>query len=150
VCSWGVGYGTESPVRKPSTPPRRPMPRSAAPGSDPRSIVTPHAFTVAPDLLGAPLAHPMRRLGVIPLDLLLVALLTNAGGVLLGIFAALFLFRMATRPRGESDRALRRALRGAVGCVGSVVSSSPSLPFGARPGTRRNGCWGEPIPNRSR
>ena len=39
---------------------------------DPRSIVTPDAFSVTPALLGTPLAEPWRRLVALLLDLVVV------------------------------------------------------------------------------
>jgi len=50
------------------------------PGFDPRKIITPESFHVAPHLLGLPLASPTRRLAAILLDLMLVAVLANVGG----------------------------------------------------------------------
>jgi len=52
----------------------------AQPGFDPRKIITPESFHVAPHLLGLPLASPTRRLAAILLDLMLVAVLANVGG----------------------------------------------------------------------
>ena len=46
---------------------------------DPRSVVTPDAFEVSPDLLGYPLASPSRRLVAIGIDLLVIALITAIG-----------------------------------------------------------------------
>ena len=63
--------------------------------SKPRSTITPDAFTVAPQLLGLPLASPSRRLMAMGVDLLLVAMLIKAGGLLLGITAAFALWRFS-------------------------------------------------------
>jgi uncharacterized RDD family membrane protein YckC len=46
---------------------------------DPRSVVTPYAFRVAPDLLGLPLAGPVRRLLGMLIDLGVVAVLSLLG-----------------------------------------------------------------------
>lgn len=102
-------------------PKRRPF-RNPARASDPRTIVTPDAFAVHPDLLGVPLAQHSRRIGAVLLDLLLIALLTRAGGLLLGLLAGLFFFRMAfKRKREEPPSAMRTAFRGTVGCFGSII-----------------------------
>lgn len=60
---------------------------------DPRRSVTPDAFHVAPELLGLPLAGPWRRLGAMLVDLFVLGLLVNAGGVFLAIAAAVTVFR---------------------------------------------------------
>lgn len=89
---------------------------------DPRSIVTPYAFSVHPDLLGRPLANPWQRLGAILVDLVVIGLiylfltLSGLGGLVLGLFTSLFLFWLAFRkPRRD---ALGRVFRFAVGCLG--------------------------------
>jgi uncharacterized RDD family membrane protein YckC len=48
---------------------------------DPRDIVTPDAFQVAPDLLGVPLAKPARRAGAMLVDLAVVGLLSLSGSL---------------------------------------------------------------------
>jgi hypothetical protein len=55
------------------------------PREDPREIVTPYAFTVAPELLGQPLASPARRGVAMAVDGLLLAILANSPGLLLGL-----------------------------------------------------------------
>lgn len=87
--------------------------------ADPRSIVTPDAFSVAPDLLGTPLAEPWRRLVALLLDLVLIAFLQLLGWRILGGIAGLMLLRMATkRPEGA---ATTRAQKWALGCAGTMV-----------------------------
>jgi uncharacterized RDD family membrane protein YckC len=105
---------------------------------DPRHIVTPDAFEVHPSLLGIPLAAHHRRLAAIGIDVLLVALLTRAGGILLGLLAAGFLVRIAFPSRattgapsdGDAEAPDARApgtapgaklFRGVFGCMGAVV-----------------------------
>lgn len=109
---------------------------------DPRHIVTPDAFEVDPSLLGIPLASHSRRLAAIGVDVLLVAILTQAGGLLLGILAAVFFLRLAlgggkgSAPRttesladGPGGRGGRGGegvpgaslFRGALGCMGAVI-----------------------------
>lgn len=88
--------------------------------TDPRSIITQEAFSVAPDLLGLPLARPSRRLAALLLDLLLVAILVEmAGGPLLGLVAAFTFFRLASRALG-SRGFLGPKARFALRLVGSV------------------------------
>ncbi len=67
---------------------------------DPKSIVTPHAFRVAPELLGTPLAHPWRRLVAMLIDLILVGILALVGGRVFWILAALVVFRIARPSTG--------------------------------------------------
>ncbi|HEV2132154.1 MAG TPA: RDD family protein, partial [Longimicrobiaceae bacterium] len=77
---------------------------------DPREIVTPDAFTVAPELLGLPLARPSRRLAAMLLDLLLVFLLVRLGGFVLFVVAAAWMFfRVGGRSAGGG--LLRRSWR---------------------------------------
>jgi hypothetical protein len=92
------------------------------PASDPRTIVTHAAFSVHPDLLGIPLAQHSRRAVAMGVDLLLIALVTQAGGLLLGILAAVFLFRVTFKRKDQGAPSLMgTAFRGAVGCFGAVV-----------------------------
>ncbi len=86
---------------------------------DPRSIVTPDAFSVAPDMLGRPLAKPWRRAVAILIDLSIIVLLANASGLLLAIAAGLFFFRIAVR--GARSAPSSKILRGSFGCLGAIV-----------------------------
>lgn len=87
--------------------------------ADPRSIVTPDAFSVAPDLLGTPLAEPWRRFVALLLDLVLIGFLQLLGWRILGGIAGLTLLRMATkRPDGATTT---RAQKFALGCAGTMV-----------------------------
>jgi uncharacterized RDD family membrane protein YckC len=84
-----------------------------------RSIITPEHFTVAPGILGLPLAAPSRRAFAMAIDGILVLILVKAGGVFLGIAAVTLLFR-ASKPdprTGSGRRAARTALR----LVGAVL-----------------------------
>ncbi len=79
---------------------------------DPREITTPDAFSVAPDLLGLPLARPLRRAVAMLIDLIAIAILTGAGWFFLGLGLAYSLFRFAGRPsRGAISRGSRWNLR---------------------------------------
>ncbi|MFQ5679663.1 MAG: hypothetical protein ACE5HP_09415 [Gemmatimonadota bacterium] len=74
---------------------------------DPRQIVTPHAFRVAPELLGLPLATPSRRAAAMLVDLALIGallLVKQISGTLLGVVAGWVLIR-ATSPPGLPPRA---------------------------------------------
>lgn len=96
---------------------------------DPRTIITPDAFSVAPELLGLALAHPWRRAAAILIDLLLVAILANAQGVFFGLAAGLFVFWMATR-RGKGKRPSstgRRVARYTFGCLGALTLVAAGL-----------------------
>ena len=87
--------------------------------ADPRSIVTPDAFSVTPDLLGTPLAEPWRRLVALLLDLVLIGFLQLLGWRVLGGIAGLMLLRMATK-RTDGATATR-AQKFALGCAGAMV-----------------------------
>ncbi|MBX6363302.1 MAG: RDD family protein [Gemmatimonadetes bacterium] len=76
---------------------------------DPRAIITPASFAVAPELLGLPLARPWQRAVAMLLDLGIVAILANAGGgVLFGLAAAFGLWRAS---RALAGRRFSRTLR---------------------------------------
>lgn len=86
-------------------------------GIDPRKTISPEKFSVAPHLVGLPLASPSRRLAAILLDLLLVAILANVGGkVLFAGLMGLSFFWFAGRKLGKGgtffSRGARAALRG--------------------------------------
>ncbi|MFQ5746308.1 MAG: RDD family protein [Gemmatimonadota bacterium] len=87
--------------------------------NDPREIITPDAFSVAPDLLGLPLARPWRRLAAILLDLLLIGLLANVPAIFLALAAGVFFFRLSIR--GGKTGTLGRLTRATFGCLGAVV-----------------------------
>lgn len=93
--------------------------RPAAGGRDPRDIVTPDAFHVAPALLGRPLASPWRRGLALLIDLGLVLLLTEAGGVFFGLVAAVAFFCIAVRK--PVDHWLKRWVRGGFALLGAGV-----------------------------
>jgi hypothetical protein len=88
---------------------------------DPRSIVTPYAFSVHPDLLGRPLATPWQRLGAILVDLLVIALLTRIGFLTLAVGSALLLVSLMVRK--PSRDVMGKLFRVAVGCLGVVVAT---------------------------
>ncbi len=87
---------------------------AATPPIDPKTIITPDAFTVAPELIGVPLANPWRRLAAILLDLIPVAILVSAGGsLLLGLIASIALWRASSPAQNEGlvKRSTRFTLR---------------------------------------
>lgn len=88
-------------------------------GQDPRTIVTPDAFSVAPELLGLPLARPWRRAVAMLIDLVLIALLANARGVFLALAAGAFLFWMAYR--GRKAQLGSKVARASIGCGGALL-----------------------------
>jgi hypothetical protein len=86
---------------------------------DPRSIVTPYAFSVHPDLLGKPLATPWQRLAAILIDLVVIFILSQVGAFPLAVASILLLFWLAFRKPGRD--AFGKLFRIAVGCLGLLV-----------------------------
>jgi hypothetical protein len=86
---------------------------------DPRSVITPDAFSVAPHLLGLPLASPRRRAAAMAVDLILVSFLVNVGGgVLFGLALAWVFFRVAAR---KGPRVVPRPVRVGAAVLGALV-----------------------------
>lgn len=88
---------------------------------DPRSLITPDAFHVAPDLLGLPLATPGRRLAAILIDLAVIGvitLVTKSFGMVLGVVVAALFIREGFRRTPVKGSAFGRAMRLSVGCLG--------------------------------
>jgi hypothetical protein len=97
---------------------------------DPRTIVTPDAFSVHPSLLGTPLASPSRRGVALLIDIFLVALittLTSGFWFILGVVAAAFFFTRAKK-EGKKDRRAK-VLRFFLGCMGVMALSVTALVF---------------------
>jgi len=92
---------------------------------DPRTIVTPYAFAVHPDLLGRPLATPWQRLGAILVDLVVIGFLSQIGIGPLAIASAALLFWLATRPQARD--AIGIAFRIAIGCLGVSIIAVTAL-----------------------
>ncbi len=86
---------------------------------DPREIVTPDAFEVAPGLLGTPLARPWRRGLAMVVDLVLVGILGAAGWFFLGLALAILSLRAAFRKStaGWLGRGGRLAFFGSLGTL---------------------------------
>jgi uncharacterized RDD family membrane protein YckC len=86
----------------------------------PRKVITEDALSVHPSLLGLPLASPWRRAGAMAVDGLLVALLTQATGVLFGFAAAMVLFRASSK-KGAPAGVVRRSFRFTARFAGAIV-----------------------------
>lgn len=91
---------------------------------DPRSIITPDAFSVSPALLGTPLARPSRRLVALVLDVILVGLITALTSglwfVLAIVVAAFFMTRARKQTTGDRSSVVFRLF---MGCAGVTVLS---------------------------
>lgn len=87
-------------------------------GRDPKDTITPDAFSVAPELLGMPLAKPWRRGIAMGIDLLLIAIIAGLriSWVLLFLAITVFAARAALKP---SATQLRKGTRWTV--FGSVA-----------------------------
>ncbi len=91
---------------------------------DPRTIITPDAFEVAPELLGMPLAQPRKRFVAMAIDLAvigLITLMTNSFGLVLGVVAAAFFIRAGFKRTPVKGSAFDRAMRFSVGCLGMFI-----------------------------
>lgn len=91
-----------------------------APGFDPRKIITPESFHVAPHLLGLPLASPSRRLAAILIDLALVAILANSGKVFFALALAVAFFWIAGKKLGKGGGFFSRSARAGFRGVGAL------------------------------
>ncbi len=97
---------------------------------DPRTIVTPDAFSVHPSLLGTPLASPSRRGVALLIDIFVVALittLTSGFWFIIGVVAAAFFFTRAKK-EGKNDRRAN-VFRFFLGCMGVMALSVTALVF---------------------
>ncbi|HSJ09577.1 MAG TPA: RDD family protein [Longimicrobiales bacterium] len=72
--------------------------------SDPRDTITPDAFTVAPELLGTPLAKPSRRGVAMAIDLVLVSLMIKLIGTMIAAVVAILLFMRLAKPDATGGR----------------------------------------------
>ena len=89
--------------------------------TDPRSVITPDAFHVAPELLGLKLASGRRRLAAIMIDLVVIGVLTlvtRSFAVVLGLVVAVALVRAGFKRTTARGTVLHRAMRASVGCLG--------------------------------
>ena len=83
------------------------------------AFIAPDFFSVAKELLGLPLASPTRRAFAMFIDLVLVALLAQAGGAFLGLAAVFLLLRASAR--GERGGFFRQSVRLALRVAAAVV-----------------------------
>jgi hypothetical protein len=83
------------------------------------SAITPDSFSVAPNLIGLPLASPSRRALAMGIDGVLVAILVQAGGVFLGLTAVFVLLRASRK--GEKVGFMRASVRFALRGVAALV-----------------------------
>jgi len=86
---------------------------------DPRTIVTPYAFAVHPDLVGRPLATPWQRLGAILIDLIVIGFLSLLGGTALALGSVFLLLWLALRKPGQD--VIGKMFRVAVGCLAVLI-----------------------------
>jgi hypothetical protein len=84
-----------------------------------RTHITHDFFSVAPQLIGLPLASPSRRAFAMAIDGLLVVMLIQAGGVFLGLAAVFVLFRASRR--GEQGGFIRNSVRLGLRLAAAVV-----------------------------
>lgn len=110
-----------------------------------RGFITSDAFTVAPELLGLPLARPARRAGAMLVDLIIVGFIIKAFGfVVFFIAGALLLFRVAKPSRRGG--VLRRSAAWLVRAVAVVLLAI----FGAMAANRVDDFVREPPRTASR
>lgn len=92
---------------------------------DPRSIITPEAFEIAPALLGTPLARPWRRLAALLIDLAVIGILTavtSGLGLFIWGFVGFILLQMAVRrPAHRFGHITSVLYRGSIGCLGGTI-----------------------------
>jgi len=96
---------------------------------DPRTIVTPYAFSVHPDLLGMPLATPWQRLGAILIDLVVIFGLSRIGGSTLAVASGILLFWLAVRKPARD--VVGKLFRVFVGCLGIGILVTTTIVIGA-------------------
>lgn len=78
-----------------------------------RAILTPFAFKIDKSLFGIAIARPWRRAVALSMDLLLIAILSEAPGELLALLVAITLYRLGarkSRTHPEKKRGIRKAL----------------------------------------
>lgn len=98
-----------------------PNPRQAYATSDPRTIITPDAFSVSQDLVGTPLASPVRRLAAILVDLLIAGLFSLLGWYVLGVAVVFGAFRAAFFRKTDASTQVYTAFKVVLGCFGTLI-----------------------------
>jgi hypothetical protein len=92
---------------------------------DPRSIITPDAFEVSPELIGMPLASPRRRAAALAIDGMVIVgitALTRNFSLIVGVLAAGFFMRAGFRRTPVRGSVFGRAMRFSVGCLGVFIA----------------------------
>lgn len=79
-----------------------------------RQVLTPFAFKIDHSLFGVRLADPWRRLVALLIDLLFVAILSDAPGELLAIVIAITIFRLGSKKRAKQLGKVRGNKRRAI------------------------------------
>ncbi|GGO70811.1 RDD family protein [Bowmanella pacifica] len=86
------------------------MPSQAMTQQETREIITPYAFKVADELLGTPLAGPIRRGIALLLDLLLVAMLATVNSLILAALFCWMFWHASSRLHARSPEKRRSNL----------------------------------------
>lgn len=92
---------------------------------DPRSVVTPDAFELSPELLGMRLAPPGKRLAALLIDLVVIGIITavtQSFALILGVVVAVLFIRAGFKRTPVRGSAFDRAMRASVGCLGLLVA----------------------------
>lgn len=79
-----------------------------------QEVITPFAFKLDDSLFGTAIASPYKRGLAILVDLLLIAMLSNAGGEFLAIAIAYSVFRMGSKRRAEQQGKIKGKKRRAI------------------------------------
>jgi hypothetical protein len=98
-----------------------PNPRQGYATSDPRTIITPDAFSVSQDLVGTPLASPVRRLAAILVDLVIAGLFSLLGWYALGVAVVFGAFRAAFFRKTDASAQVYTAFKVVLGCFGTII-----------------------------
>lgn len=69
---------------------------------DPKDMITPHAFRLAPELLGVPLASPRKRIWAILLDLLFISIIAKLLGTFVGVLIGIIVFKFIRKQKTNS------------------------------------------------
>lgn len=120
-------------------------PQSTPPSASARrKVVTHEALSVAPELLGLPLASPWRRGLAIAVDGIFCAILANAPSVLFGLASAWVLLR-ASRPKQGSAGYFRRATRFSLRATAAMVLFAVAVSLWGTASNRLNGSDGPEV-----
>lgn len=102
--------------------------------SETKEVVTPFAFSVAEELLGKPLASPLRRLAAITIDLLMIALLTLLSSFVLALVVLLVAAKARYAMRAEEgNRAVKASLLIAMVVCVLILATQLLIPRGEAP-----------------